>query len=196
MGASFEMVRIKSSNIEGALSHFKDIQSSLLVEYGCDSYAGHLGIKEGIEYKGHFDTEEQAEEMLNKNGKWSPAFLVSYGKIKPDLKTSEKIKLLQSELAKLSLAVESLKKEITTRIKNQKSQLKGCSCCGSKISVKHLKSSDCPVCNSSLLTDTDKLKIEKLKESVAQKTQKIKSEIDKLEKGKIVTFLAGGWCSS
>lgn len=102
----------------------------------------------------------------------------------------------------------TLGNSLLKRAKSAKSNFKGCTACGSKVAIGHLKSAYCPVCGNGefLLTNTDMKKIEslksklsrlcrKIKETKAKKEEKIKSANNK-KGGEDFVWLVGARCSS
>lgn len=63
---------------------------------------------------------------------------------------------------------------LVARAKAGKSAYKGCAHCGSKVSVQHLKSANCPVCDHELLiTESDRKKLDSLEKKKADALKKV-----------------------
>ena len=76
------------------------------------------------------------------------------------------LKTLFSQIDKNNSELENFDKNIIERIKNQKSSLKTCPACNSKLNINYITSIKCPTCKSSSFgyTDTDLKKLTRLKE--------------------------------
>lgn len=159
------------------------------------------------------------EYLLEKCDKWGPLIAVKVLKNAP-LKSLDSLdeKLKDLEVQKINLKQQmsigqssifpTIGNSILKRAKSAKSNFKGCTACGSKVAVSHLKSAYCPVCGDGefLLTNTDKKKIEslngklsrlcqKIKETKAKKEEKMKSANTK-KGGEDFVWLVGAMCSS
>jgi predicted RNA-binding Zn-ribbon protein involved in translation (DUF1610 family) len=197
MGAIYRTVTLIATNQEDAIKEAKLEMDDLRSEYGVDTYAGHLGIKDGITFMGDFDTEEEANKVLKSNDKWGNAYLVSYKKPVVAPNDAAKIKELEKSSYALKDTEHLFHRGIVERIRNQKSQFKGCTGCGSKISVKYIATTNCPLCGESFMTETDKKRLAQVKESVIKKKEAIKEAIAKIrakQKTSKQVYVLGGWC--
>lgn len=81
MGACFETVTIKAKNEIELRDKFAQMQRDLCYQYGHDTYAGHMGIVEGLEVRHKtFTTRREAVEWLDNNcEKWREAIAVKVG---------------------------------------------------------------------------------------------------------------------
>lgn len=91
-----------------------------------------------------------------------------------DIKLKDKVRVeLEEAYRQAQIELNQFHPALVARAKLGKSALKGCMHCSSKVSVQHLKDTNCPVCGGNLLvTDTDGKKqasLEKKKQSAMQK---------------------------
>ena len=144
-------------------------------------------------------TEEQAEEyILEHSDKWGPLFAVkvlSPSAQKPFSTLLNKLEEMEIKLTQLEFKANdvcfshptsgqmTLRNEILERVKGGKTTLKTCQHCGSKVAIKFLKATKCPVCSTRdfILTETDFRKLETLNgkiESTRTSISEVKKEID------------------
>lgn len=88
----------------------------------------------------------------------------------------------QLEAKEKEAAKELLKREQTLYPKTLTSALLGCKSCGSRLSVKHLKSNRCPVCDNDLRPDYILKSIEAAKNKAIAATQNLTEYIEKKSK--------------
>jgi len=96
------------------------------------------------------------------------------------------LKLRRERIKKLELTIKEFEPRIVQRIRNQKSKLKTCPSCGSKINKEFVKKVSCVCCGSKDFgyTKTDKVKLEVLKKELQAKKAKYIKELAILEKKK------------
>ena len=169
-------------------------------ERGQDTYAGHIGIVNGLDISSQvFKDSRTAEEWLvNNTEKWGSAKAVKVGDF------SKVFPVTMAE-KKMNEAYIALKEEITNwdatiikRVKAGKSAQKGCDKCGSKISIKHISHANCPVCGDHkfLKTATDDKKLSVMQSKFKDMTAKISVAKKKYETNAKETFwLVGAWCA-
>lgn len=200
MGSCFESVKLPATNREEMIVKFKEQQEYLCNEYGSGTYAGHIGIADGVQISNQiFKTEKEASDYVeNEAKKWGPAIAVKVGdfsKVFPETKTE------QNELAKfkdLEKKVNEWESSLVKKVIMAKSAHRGCKVCGSKIAVKYVKSSKCPVCGDKHFvgTETDEKKFNALENKY--KEQKKKIDVMKKahqEKNKDNFWYIGAWCA-
>ncbi len=225
MGGNFDYIEVKDMDREKIAQVWAHQVEQSRYEDG-RSYSGQIGMLSeeiggwhdlGLDYSA-------AQEWLSDNhNKWEPALAVSYyAQPKPEInvKALAKISVHQKSIADL---VESYKKaytDMTDAFKSAKSNMVGCKTCNSKLNRTYLKPMPshssynlergvqnlgtqgyfCPVCKSSLQTDSQ---IERLRKIVA----KIQPHLDKIKELSAVKrefvkdpnqkhWLIGGWCPS
>jgi hypothetical protein len=193
MGAALETY-LSSSHTESEVSReFESYQEDLCRDRGNDTYAGHLGIKPGLEFvDGQCKNRAEAEEyILNNNQKWEAAMAVSFPSKGPT--PSAKGRALLASIEKIRADYEGFSAKILRRIQDAKSKNIGCKACGSSVSRRHLGSCDCPVCGTrqAFLTNTDKKRLENLHLTLLAKKRK---KVD-MKEGKRLSYLIGGWCA-
>jgi predicted RNA-binding Zn-ribbon protein involved in translation (DUF1610 family) len=194
MGAQFDTYYPNTTDVRQAKDLFYGRQQELCEQYGNDSYAGHLGIKDGLTIEDTlFNTEQEALDWLHENNnKWGSAHLVKYkGKVK---KPYAKSKSTLERLNRLRLELQTFDKTVVKGIRAAKSKTIGCKSCGSSISRSHLHSVECPVCGQydAFLTKTNKEKEARLRKTIRElqsrpvETREVDGEV----------LLIGGWCAS
>jgi phage FluMu protein Com len=187
MGAITCGITFDACSIDELKKKFADFQESERFERGNGSYSGHLGQVNGLKILSTTFTDgNKAEDYLSSVAqKYGPAIAVKVGdftKIFPhsttEKKEVEKMKELESK-------IQNWEKDLILKVKSAKSLYKSCVKCGSKISVKHIKSMDCPVCSSLefLETPTEKKTYQNLSEKFKVQKEKVKN-LEKLYNSK------------
>lgn len=80
MGAILEYEELEAKDKTELKAKFKHLQDDLCYMYGHDTYAGHLGIKDGLVINELLVAPEKAEQMIEDNEKWGPAQAIRIGK--------------------------------------------------------------------------------------------------------------------
>lgn len=186
----------------------KRIQDQDAYESG-NSYSGQWNMAHGLSFDESkvYDSISQAHEYISENqDKWGPLFAVpAMHQPRLDwnaLNKDEKYKELVKARSDLELELRKQDSDIVKRAREAKSQFKGCTGCGSKISAKHVRSVRCPVCDANLLrTPTDDKKAEALKKKIDGIGEKLKARQLLLEKKAKLpaphkVWVVGGWCAS
>jgi Zn-finger domain-containing protein len=184
MGCEFNSESFNAKSINEAVIKAGRIIENSRSDHGC-SYSGRLGMKDSVTFKGHFKTIDEAIDFIMENNyKWSDyAYLVSCGAKAPkNDKESSVLVETEEEIRKFGA-------NVATRIREQKSEYKSCSDCGSKIRTKFISTSNCPVCNKSFMTETDVKRLNTLKAKAQKAKEVLASKEDYL-------FLVGGNCAS
>jgi len=188
MGAAFCCLTYNFSHKEEVKTAFDfDVQRSL-TQSGSE-YSGEIGMLQKISaWKDlRLATQEEAEKFIeNNHEKWDGAMAVSFH-IPNKYKSKE-----DAKAQKLYLAYQNLVREINKRFLERKSLFIGCKHCKSRISMKFVSSTTCPLCSGSFLSDTDKKRIEKAeaKYRIANDAAKVAS------KSEDIGWAVGGWASS
>lgn len=201
MGACFDSATFKACDEKTLAKKFEELQKVRSYTYGSDSYAGHIGIARGltISSKSFKDVREAQEYVENNAQKWSSAIAVKVGdfsKVFPVVATEKKE---VQKLEEMQKKFDNWEKDIIERVKSSKSAHRGCKNCGSKISVKYLKSSNCPVCSDMkfIETDTDRKKYESLCINLKEQKEKVNTLAKKHEdKNNSNFWYVGAWCAS
>jgi hypothetical protein len=121
-------------------------------------------------------------------------YYVNGGVNKTDAKKKER---LQKESEKLHVTYVNLKNKIQDKFLLRKSKLVTCPECFSKLSVSHLKDTNCPVCRTDMLSASDKKRIESSKKKYQDAVKKFKHFKPRTSaKGKSIAYAIGGYCSS
>lgn len=201
MGACFDSVQFSASSNTELQRKFKDHQESMCGEQGQDSYAGHIGIVNGLSITSQvFKTHTLAEEWLENNTqKWESAKAVKvgdFGKVFPVTMSEKK---MNDTFSALKEEINNWDSSIIKRVKAGKSAQKGCDKCGSKISIKHISTANCPVCGDHkfLKTETDDKKFAAMRVKLKDMETKISVAKKKYEKNAKETYwLVGAICPS
>lgn len=200
MGACFDSVTFKACDVETLHQKFEDYQDSMRCENGSDSYAGHIGIANGLNVSTMVfkDTKAANEYVSNRAEKWGAAIAVKVGdfsKVFPVTTTEKK------EVAKLKELENKYKNwdtDLLVRVKQAKSTQRGCKKCGSKISVKYVRSINCPVCGDVhfVKTETDNKNFKTLQVKLKEQQTKVATMSKKYdEKNKNNCWYIGAWCA-
>lgn len=201
MGACFDSTTFKASDEKTLKESFSHHQECLRYDNGSDTYAGHMGIAQGISITSKsFKTVSEAEDYVEQNAqKWGPAIAVKVGdfsKVFPvtttEKKEVEKHKELKSKF-------DNWETDLISRVKQSKSTQRGCKKCGSKISVKYVKTTACPVCGNHhfVETETDKKNYESLRTKLKAQQEKVSALSKKYdEKNKNNFWYVGAFCAS
>lgn len=109
-------------------------------------------------------------EMYGSKGSWY--FRCEF---KSEKSKNKKKNTLQSELKKYREELIDFNNSIHLRIQNQKSKKKTCANCDSNVNVSFFKSHKCPVCNCDMYTETDKKRVNNLKDRIKTRETKLKN---------------------
>ena len=100
---------------------------------------------------------EEAEERIGQLDKgWYDQLAVRYYEAKDGVKKQSKAyENAVQMLTNANQAQQDLKVKIREAFFNRKSEFVGCKQCGSKLSIKYLSKTNCPLCGRNLLSETD-----------------------------------------
>lgn len=201
MGASYDSTTFKACDVNTLKAHFVNIQNNRCYDSGSDAYAGHIGIASGISvHEKVFKNNQSAEEyVMEVAQKWGPAIAVKVGDFSQifPMKANEKKEV--EKLSELQDKHTNWSKNLVERVKKSKSAFRGCKVCQSKIAVRYLRGTDCPVCSdmSFIETSTDKANYKVLTDRLQEQKKKVKEmERKYLEKNKENYWYIGAWCAS
>ena len=101
----------------------------------------------------HDEAEERIKELDNG---WYDQLAIRYYEAKEGVNTHSKayenaVQMLENA----SKSYDELKKKLHEAFFNRKSEYVGCKECGSKLSIKYLSKTNCPLCGRNLLSETD-----------------------------------------
>ena len=163
-----------------------------------EGYSGDFQTVDSVDFHLHktFNNYQEAYDYCMEHAeKWCTVVAVYYKNVKTKTtkleKMHAKIKVQQTNTMKLT-------EQFTEAVKNGVSKKIACKNCSSSFKRGFVKYSrygaDCPVCNQSLFSATQKLRIYKSKEKETQLLEKYKAEKNKLaEKCKDINTLVAGW---
>lgn len=207
MGATFDITKFPMMSPKELYKEFGIKQQELCEQFGNDTYAGHLGIKDGLDIENRkFESFAEAERWIaDNNEKWNSAVAVQaiiYGSQEFPVTAADK-DLLKRYNDLNNYITEGFAKEIIERNRKAKSKLRTCGKCYSKITTKYIRSLECPVCrNNYLVTETDNKrtkawcdKREKLMKQIKDRKAKIAAS-DSGKQHKKYIWVVGGWCAS
>lgn len=200
MGSCFDSRTLKASDEKTMREKFSHIKADACSEYGNDSYAGHIGMTNGLEVSSKvFKNANEAHNYVESNAqKWGPAIAVKVGdfsKVFPVTATEKKEAL---KLTELQEKYNNWDNDLLLRVKKAKSTQRGCKKCGSKISVKYVQTITCPVCGDIhfVKTDTDNKAFQVLQVKLKEQKAKITEMSKKYEdKNKETYWFIGAWCA-
>lgn len=209
MGANLVIRTHPHASREVIKAWARDISATSAVEDG-DSYSGEWNMCKGVSFdeRKTFDSEAEAEDFIANNAiKWESLLAVP-AKVRKELhETSpvdEKLTELKAQFAAIQREQHTQGSRVLARAKEGKSELKACKHCSSKVSLAHVRSTQCPVCGGNLLmTDTD----DKQKTALEVKRVALKARIDKRIEQLVrkqnpgsdttqLIWVVGGWCAS
>jgi hypothetical protein len=197
MGANFAVYDTGTDSWEEAQDLFREYQQQECHNYGDDTYAGHLGIKDGLVLVSKtFASYAEAEEyLMDSNGKWEAAEAVPY-RTKVRAYKYKRDRELKGKIQQLAEDLDNFESMMVAEIKNAKSKTIGCKRCGSSVARAYIKHADCPVCgkHDSLLSDTRKQRRIRMKHKLSEMRKRLKNAPTHLVDG--VNYLIGGWCAS
>lgn len=170
-----------------------------------NSYSGGIGmLGRGFSIQEDLAKESEAIEFLEDNHrKWDGAMAVTFSKVVKVNKSfeSKKQKALQ-KIDKMNNEYAGLITSLHKAFSNRKSNKVGCKKCTSSFPTKYAKQNshdiNCPICGSSLLSDTDNKRIERAnaKIKLAHKELNNLKPNDKKSNATKKYIVIGGWCSS
>jgi hypothetical protein len=194
MGSEFNYY-IHSGTKEDLQSGFAEHQQDERHMNGTDTYAGHLGILNGLVVSNitPFASMEQARDYIDENhSKWESALAVPYrGEVHGFDASSKKVEQQRKALEK---DIVNTQKRYLKSMKATKSKTIGCKACGSSITRKYLHSAKCPVCfkEEVFYSNTQRYALDKKKEKLSNLQQKPLKKVKK----KGVVYVVGGNCPS
>ena len=147
-----------------------------------------------------FKNEEEAEEYLsghtNKEGAAVAVKVGNFNKLFPSTAVEKKE---QAKLISLKETFENWDTNLIANVKNAKSTQRGCKKCGSKVSVKYVKSTSCPVCgdHNFIKTEKDDKAFQALRVKILAQDKMVKEMAKKYEeKNKDNFWYIGAECPS
>lgn len=155
---------------------FSEIQEEKRFEKGNESYAGHMGMAPGLTITAErFKSAKEATNWLEQNiSKRGVAKAVKVGDFSKLYRKTAADKKIETDLKAVTDLLNSWDSDLLKRVKAAKSTTKGCQKCESKVAVKYLTHSSCPVCGNKkfLATATDDKKLESLKSKQTELAKK------------------------
>ncbi len=196
MGSCYKSQQFPVSSEKELMEAFRIHQKDLVDYYGNDPYSGQLtkcGLKVcNISFKTSSEANDYISERTNKYGDAYAVkvgdFSKAYPQTKKEIDTFAKLKEVQKQIVDFD-------KDLVIRVKSSKSLFKGCTHCGSKVAVKFIQNTHCPVCNRELIkTQTDHKKITSLFQKENSLKEEIKAQKEKY-KNVVAYWLVGGWAA-
>lgn len=158
MGACSQVTLIPACSEQKLREKFADLQETLRIEHGNDTYAGHLGIADGlvIDKKAFKNTNDAYDYIIHHDvaKKWGPAVAVRIGDFNNMFPKSAADKKLMATYDAVSNELTTWSASLLARVKKAKSLFRGCKRCGSKVAVKYLTSLPCPICGDTEFIET------------------------------------------
>ena len=185
MGATNIEMELKGTLDKGSILKKVSEQAAEDREYNGhqDGYSGDWqSVDDVICIDKVFDNFEDAYGYCNGNAeKWGPAIAVRYYKTSKSAKKSKTLIKLEDRLENLYESGSDLYKKSVEDIRGAKSKNIGCKECGSSLSRPYLKNEICPMCKTSLFSETIKGRISRQKEKIKELEESIKTEKEKIE---------------
>ncbi len=165
------------------------------------SYSGSWGVKHGLVIDNHVCASvKEAEKLIEERSDKSDP-LLAVRAVELVAKKTKRVQILEERVRAADKAVFEYSRSIVARVRSAKSKTRGCAKCGSAIAVQYIREDRCPVCgNAFLTTDTDRKRLEKLKQKLealkqAVETQvKAEAEVLKRRGALVHIWVVGGWC--
>lgn len=200
MGANFDSVTFKACDTQTLQKQFEDYQDDMRHEHGSDSYAGHMGIAHGLNISTRVfkDSKEAHDYVSNYAEKWGPAIAVKVGDFSKVFPVTSSEKKEVAKLQELETKHKNWDNDLLLRVRQAKSTQRGCKHCGSKISVKYVKTINCPVCGDVhfVKTETDNKNFKTLQTKLKEQKTKVSTMSKKYdEKNKNNFWYIGAWCA-
>lgn len=205
MGAQLCIRHIALCKTEELSEKVANITAEMAFEDG-HSYSGTWASAEpGVQITDkRFETVDKAEEYIDeKHEKWERVMAVqalTYG-LEEFPKTAGDRDLQKRHKQLYDHVHGGFMRIVIERAKDQKSLTKTCSKCQSKIAVRYINSSLCPVCQTQfLLTETDLKRMkgwgEKLQKLACQiRDRQVVIKANSKDNHKKYIWVVGGWCS-
>lgn len=199
MGACFDSVTFKACDEKTMHQKFEDYQDDMRAENGSDTYAGHIGIVNGltVSTRSFKDMKAAHDYVSNNTDKYSPAIAVKVGDFSKVFPVTSSEKKEVAKLQELENKYKNWDKDLLVRVRQAKSSQRGCKVCGSKISVKYIKTINCPVCGDMhfVKTETDNKNFKTLHTKLIEQKTKVATMSKKYEdKNKDNFWYIGAWC--
>jgi hypothetical protein len=206
MGAHSSYLTYKDSDREKVKKAFLADQQEAVYEDGAGPYSGTIAtMRGGIGqwYDKKFPAEDAAVDfMLEMHQKWDPAVAVSYLLPKAPTETQKKrIEEARTRIKDAQDHANELHKKLRETFKARTSKFLGCATCGSKLNHEKIVALTqysriaCPLCQTSLLSETDQNRIAAAKTKVEER-QKALAELQKPDTGTEYGWVVGGWAAS
>lgn len=193
MGARFLATRIAGDSAT-VREEFERMQADDAFSNGHE-YSGGWNMATGIKFLDvSFADEDEAYEWLaDRAQKWEEAIAVRLSQTV----TTKRTRDIRERLRAVEQDLSDLPQAIARRIQRQKSKLRTCPDCESRIAVHMARTDQCPVCNSEAFawTATDA----KTKERLQQKTARLRKQLREIGEGqanKDGEWYVGAWAAS
>lgn len=196
MGATTDYRVYETNDRSKIKSAFADACEQARYEDGHD-YPGTIACFSGIGawHDKQFATASAAKEyLIEQHSKWSDALAVSFFlPVEPTKRDKEKLERAKQSVRSWEARHHDAFVKIAAAFAARKSGTVGCSNCGSRVAREFLKGTNCPVCNASLLSETDTKRLEKIKERVKRAREAL-TEVSKPKASTNIGWVVGGWC--
>jgi hypothetical protein len=201
MGSEFNSYIHSSSNPTKSelRDEFRGEQEEARDQYGNDTYAGHLGIKGGLDIEDGriFKDENEACDYIEEhNGKWDSALAVPF-KARVSVPSSSRTKAIEA-VTKCEKDLADFRVKTLSDIKATKSKTIGCKNCGSSTNRKFVNSFNCVVCGSknAYLSTTSLNRIKAKQVKLDNFRDKRNNITGGFKDAQGVKYMVGGWCPS
>ncbi|WP_390240865.1 hypothetical protein [Vibrio sp. R78045] len=177
------------------LIEFRDQQNSC---GGIRGYSGSLAEKSYLQILDSevFENEEAAEDALNNNSKFDPAWAIPY-KAEVQIPKANKLKGIEA-LDKANQGYEEAKSKMVIAIRSAKSKTVSCRKCKHRVDRNKVTKVNCPVCDiivDGILSATQTKVIVTKRKKIADAKDKLHALRAETKAAQGINYIVGGWCS-
>lgn len=142
-----------------------------------------------------FQSQAEASDYLfDRHDKWEPAMAVSFRlPAKPTKAEEQKRERTRDSLRSWQERLGKARRKVIEAFQKRTSGTVGCPKCKSRLNRAFLKRPECPVCGETMISKTDRERIEKI-EARIQKAKAAHAEAMKPRTNGKIGWVVGGWC--
>jgi len=199
MGACDCVISIEAKNEKILKERIESERNTMGFENGTDPYCGNWNAKDnGVRILNQSFTNYNTafEHIMDTNDKWD---CVDAVRVIEKVGTPAQNERIKKQKTKLSITKDNRVKFIHTWVRNvrdSKSKTKSCKKCNTRHNTDNINHITCSACGNSFLTDSQKTKVETLKNKVVLEENKLNNMIIKRGGKTNKYWLVGGWCPS
>lgn len=202
MGSQYVDVTFPACSQQQLQERYRAYQKSEAAEYGNQAYSGTMATCNGlrIEYD-RLMSRSDAQQYIEENTcKWEACLAVRIHKLAGlEFWQTEGAKPFRARIDAAQAALYAFPNGVLARVRGLSSKTKGCRECGSSISVRHIRSVNCPVCSTQYLyTETDLKRLEALRAQLRKaqdKYDQVQAAYDQKRLNGEWEWYVGGWAA-